>query len=1104
MVTTRSFAAWSLIFGLASACRPGVEEAAKCETGGDLSCPTGFHCSDSGLCVQGEPPPSVRITTSLPTGGVSGTVEWTARASCPRGLDSATMRLMPAQQGSPIELTVREQRSDDGLTRTLAAAFDTWTVQDGAYDLVAEATAPTEPKGPVRDTRRIEIANGVPRVEFLSPAPDAVVRGSIVVAANVTTPVPIQKVAVRLRRGEVATTVDAKASTDRYEATLDVSAWADGAAELTVEAVDVAGRTGQATRAVNLHASPLQAVDVHADPLGPAGSTATLVLSEAPAQAPAIALTGIGAAPPNHSADSKTWTWALTLSGATADVSGTITARSIAGDTVEIPLRVPVDLVAPGLATPLRLERLLAGTRLSFSCSEPAAWRLTAGAASSGTCGTTPTTIDAPGATVATTLTLEDAAGNTALFKPSRVADEDPYRLSPRTVRIAGGQLNPRQLAGTIAAATSPATLAQADGSVVSATANGTDTPDPASARPGPLRKTSLRPVPFGDATTGTLRFGLLEGDSGFARLSLFELAPDGTGSPQGWAPIDPIARPAWDHDAATLVFARAGHLRRGALFGPSTDLGDVRPLITTTVDSIVCAGVYLGIGQNASGTATALFSNPSAGTLVAVSTPAIAKNESARLACDTGQPILIAPDGNAMAMQVFDPVSRTWTARAVSLPARRFFAVGRTGLVAGGETLNGTATRDLAAFRNNQFQAPTNGPLRRNAVMVDGPRGSLLALGGTGTVGATGLVASSEDLYAEHGAGPVAQAADPSQAYDFTRGAMVVLADAGSPAALWEWTATAGWRSAATMTYRQGSSVIWRNDDTTLITGGMDASLTRLTTAFSWNGVALTSDPRALPVVGRQGTLLADGRLVLPGANEPAEVYDASGSTTMSLGSDVVRLIPTPGGDEISWTTAGLFHQGRVGPTSVTPLGTATIGASTTAAVLPGSSVMLPLPPSGTPTWQAIPSHTAASRVDDTAWSFVRGPCFSSLPAQRRAECTLSQADEDPPLVEFDDVPHPALVFAPAGSGRGRATLCASTRVGTTRTTDVSVYVLAGNVVGKPSGVVSGACRKFEFDYDAATEAMIAVVSDRGATSAAVTIDVDQLSALRVSDVAP
>lgn len=1091
--------AWALL----TACRPDVESTVPCAKDGDLSCPTGFHCGANGRCEPGERTPSIQVL-SPSAGRASGRVSFAIEATSPRGIANATVRLISDGdvEGRAIEAT--RSPSPDGTRLTINGWIDTWEFPDGTYELVAEALASTEPKGPATARVRLEIENRAPTPAFISPSVDAVVRDAIEVSGSVTHDAPLAAATIELRRADqVLADVEGVVSTDTFNGTLDLSGVTDGPATLHVGVRDVAGRTGSTDRAVVIHNTRLAVITTTVKPVGLAGGTVTIVLNEAPAQAPSLVANGLKIEAPQSADQGRSWTWQLTASGATSNVTGKITLVSTAGDSLESPLDIGVDLVPPALVDGLRLENFASSVRLRFACSEQASWSIGT-PASTGTCDSVLTSRPAPTAKRGDRLQLVDAAGNTAEFAFTEREEEEPLAFTAGSLRMPANRPDPHGVAALVAVTTSSTDLSANDGAALIATT--TDAPAPAFARAGLLRRTSTRPVALSTATAGTLLLGIPEGSGTRGRLSIYEWTQASGAVLQGLSAIDLRVRPALHPTSGRLAFARNGRLLYGALAGPSQDLGSIEALASSSTDAASCGTNYVALVMNAANSPTTLVAdlqgNVSPFTFAA---PTEAASPSARLLCASGRVLLIAPGTNAMLAWELDTSARAWTTRSTgSMAIRNAFSSGEN-LIASGTRADGTLLRDAWRWDGVAFQPLATGPGRTGGSIVSGPASSTLVVGGIGA-GAWGLVASSEDGWTEHGSATPVLPEAGAMAWAYDRSTMVVLADENATTSrIWEWNANGGWSAGAAIPYRRSATLVARAGSV-LVTGGVTASGASLGTSFAWDGRTASPTP-GVDGNGLVATTLSDGRIVFAGGSDPAtrgtiDVRSATlgTGTRLSLTTNDVQLLSVPGRDVITWLSAGSLFESRIGGAAATPLGSLAIDAAFTPVVLPGAGLFL-ASVGDVVAWRALPSASGAvSPTANTTWTSARGPCFSSEPATREATC-VTTIEDDPPVASYVDRAHAAAAFMPSGSGAGHVELCARANVGGVRSGDVSVHVLSGNTVLTTTGAMSGNCRRFEFDYAASPDAAVVVVASPPHTdTTAAKLELDTFRATRIA----
>jgi hypothetical protein len=238
--------------GLAlSACVPSVEEVViRCDGGTGEECPTGWHCDTDDVCRSGEAPPAVRWLDPSTDAATTGRATVHFEARCPRGLASASLRIV-SPQGLVATLAADPLVThDEGRLMTFGATWTTWTVEDGLYELEAVAVPSAGPVTPGRATLRIRVANGAPGLAISSPADGAIVDGAIPVAARFSGTVPVTTVEAELQQPPGRSTpgaVDLSCEDEAHlvgslSAVRDASTLSNGAATVALRVTDLRGR----------------------------------------------------------------------------------------------------------------------------------------------------------------------------------------------------------------------------------------------------------------------------------------------------------------------------------------------------------------------------------------------------------------------------------------------------------------------------------------------------------------------------------------------------------------------------------------------------------------------------------------------------------------------------------------------------------------------------------------------------------------------------------------------------------------------------------------------------------------------------------------------
>jgi hypothetical protein len=237
--------------GLVS-CRVPLEEGViSCRDGGDASCPTGWHCDPDELCRPGDAAPAVRWLDPSPDAAIVGRSTFHFEGRSLRGLASATVRVV-SPQGLVTTLAADALVTSDGGTRmTFAAAWTTWTVDDGPYELEAVVAPAAPPLAPGRAVLRIRVMNDVPQLGISSPADGAIVDGAIAVIASFSGHVPVTGVEVGLQQAEAMAAPsgvelsfsDEEHLSGTFSTTLDASALGNGPATVALRVTDLRGRT---------------------------------------------------------------------------------------------------------------------------------------------------------------------------------------------------------------------------------------------------------------------------------------------------------------------------------------------------------------------------------------------------------------------------------------------------------------------------------------------------------------------------------------------------------------------------------------------------------------------------------------------------------------------------------------------------------------------------------------------------------------------------------------------------------------------------------------------------------------------------------------------
>lgn len=248
-----------LVALLGLACRPLVEGEVPCAEGGDLVCPTGWHCdAASGLCAQGENAPTIAFTDEIPSGGlISGRVQLRFSVLSAPGIADVTL----AAEGSSATVSLVPERveGDGAHTGVWSAIFETWQLEDGPASIIAWVADDIGLSS--SEVLNVTIANGKPVVTITSPAAGQNVGEAIEVTARVTSHVPL--IAVEAWLGDHRfDLIDAVRwdNTDHLAGEIQATLAKDfvedpGATEtwtLKVDATDVMNTTGNATLDVEI------------------------------------------------------------------------------------------------------------------------------------------------------------------------------------------------------------------------------------------------------------------------------------------------------------------------------------------------------------------------------------------------------------------------------------------------------------------------------------------------------------------------------------------------------------------------------------------------------------------------------------------------------------------------------------------------------------------------------------------------------------------------------------------------------------------------------------------------------------------------------------
>lgn len=139
------------------ACRPDVESTIPCTTFADLACPTGWHCGESGTCVNGEGAPRVVFQLPLADAQISGETEIAFTASSALGLTEAKLQF--TRDGARLDIPVVAAISEDSFTGHFTARLNTLERTDGPGTLVATVRAKAGVDGSA--TQAITIRNAL-------------------------------------------------------------------------------------------------------------------------------------------------------------------------------------------------------------------------------------------------------------------------------------------------------------------------------------------------------------------------------------------------------------------------------------------------------------------------------------------------------------------------------------------------------------------------------------------------------------------------------------------------------------------------------------------------------------------------------------------------------------------------------------------------------------------------------------------------------------------------------------------------------------------------------------------------------------------------------
>lgn len=939
---------------LSPGCRPAIESRIPCATGGDLSCPTGWHCGPAGTCVAGEPtgpdeppdggvaPPTAEFVLPVADAQLPARAEVELVATMAQGIASVELMLVSNRGNFPVVLPPPEWTDADRRGVRVRAEVELWRAGEGAVELVATFVPAAAPVTPFTIRRTVQVSVPAAAVAITMPAEDGfAVRGTFGGSARATAEIPLEQVTVQfLEQSSTQATFDPGLHGLTAEFQFDTTSVSAGERELMVAVRDALGRTAEARRRVVVDNVPLDAgyvgsASVFPGQPGDLEIEFTKPLAGPPAVSAPAALLEVGAV--TDLSGGRRWNVRLLSAGVGEEtVVVQVTGRDLLGGEKSVDAQVRVDSSPPRLVEPMVERRSPAGATLTFACHEDATYEahLVSGPSAHGLCPRTADVVTVASAVARVSLT--DAVGNTAEFVPSLVIEElAPVLGAVAATRGAEGLLH-LMSPPPGAAADADGRLSEADGQVREFAVSSAPAGSTVRARPaGPMRRSSGRPVAWRDDETEALRLLMpdkaghswweLDGDAGTAS----RLAPE--------AVLSEVGPPAWAPALRLLVGASRSELFTVGLRGRRTR---VRPVALTpeeVQETIVCGNVYVGaavanLPQSSGGSARQLSLFAAA---LDVSTPAdpstrepFAADATVRLTCDGDDAIVFVGTDSELSIRRYAR-ARGWTtdAPATSPLPRRDFLTSRTGLFGGGRRA-AEYVADIWRYAGGSFQsAGAAGPARAKGVLLeDGAR--ILAVGGEAAAGPSLLVASSSDDFAE--TPYVAPRLAGGESWDFTRNVLVALGpDPQHQRELWEWSPAQGWTMRLAISERAGGHVAYLpNRDGTLVFGGKTGTNLYVTSEFLYRDGAIASGPDVSDLRGAYGRAspLAGGRVALFRPDTSAigttafvsAPFPSTGTwsrASYSLGVFSQLVAQVPGRDE-QWGTA--LERNATNPQSV------------------------------------------------------------------------------------------------------------------------------------------------------------------------------------------